>query len=147
MVKLPFCSNPRAAKASSGANAESLACRYLSQQGLKIVERNYATQRGEIDIIARDGDSLVFVEVRLRSNPGFGGAAQSIDARKQARLISAAQHYLLKTGLTDAQPCRFDAICMSTVNATSQGQSGPQNKGPNDDSAIDWIRDAFRPEA
>ncbi len=142
MVKLPFFSNQRADKASRGASAESLACRYLSQQGLKIVERNYATQRGEIDIIARDEDALVFVEVRLRSNPGFGGAAQSIDARKQARLISAAQHYLLKTGLTDAQPCRFDAICMSAVDMTSQRQSDP-----NGDSAIDWIRDAFRPEA
>ena len=142
MVRLPFSSKRNADKANSGANAEELACHYLSQQNLKIVERNYRTQRGEIDIIARDGDTLVFVEVRLRSNPGFGGAAQSIDARKQARLISAAQHYLLKTGLTDAQPCRFDAICMNAVASPSAAKSSSQ-----DNSAIDWIRDAFRPEA
>lgn len=142
MVKLPFCSNQRANKPNSGARAESLACRYLSQQGLKIVERNYRTQRGEIDIIARDEEALVFVEVRLRSNPGFGGAAQSIDARKQARLISAAQHYLLKKGLTDAQPCRFDAICMSAVDA----DTAKTDTHPNENH-IDWIRDAFRPEA
>lgn len=139
MVKLPFCSKQPSDKASSGANAESLACRYLSRQGLDIVERNYRTQRGEIDIIARDDNTLVFVEVRLRSNSGFGDAAQSIDGRKQARLISAAQHYLSKTGLTDAQPCRFDAIC---IDGSAAGKSQPQDTSP-----IDWIRDAFRPEA
>jgi len=142
VVKLPFRSKQRSNTASKGESAESLACHYLSQQGLKLVERNYRTQRGEIDIIARDGDTLVFVEVRLRSNAGFGGAAQSIDARKQARLISAAQHYLLKTGLTDAQPCRFDAICMNAVASPSAAKNKPE-----DNSAIDWIRDAFRPEA
>ena len=142
MVKLPFRSKPHADKTQRGASAESLACQHLSQQGLDIVERNYRTQRGEIDIIARDGETLVFVEVRLRSNASFGGAAQSIDARKQARLINAARHYLLKTGLTDAQPCRFDAICMNAVASASAAKSEPQ-----DNSAIDWIRDAFRPEA
>ena len=142
MVRLPFRSKRHADKANSGATAENAACHYLTQQGLNIVERNYRTQRGEIDIIAHDGDTLVFVEVRLRSNPRFGGAAQSIDARKQTRLISAAQHYLLKTGLTDAQPCRFDAICMNTVNTHSTGTSGTQ-----DSCTIDWITDAFRPEA
>jgi len=142
VVKLPFRSKQRPNTVNKGESAESLACHYLSQQGLKLVERNYRTQRGEIDIIARDGDTLVFVEVRLRSNSSFGGAAHSIDARKQARLVSAAQHYLLKTGLTDAQPCRFDAICMNAVTSTSAAKNKPQNN-----SAIDWIRDAFRPEA
>ncbi len=142
MIKLPFRSNSHRHKPSKGDCAESLACQYLSQQGVKIVARNYRTQRGEIDIIARDEETLVFVEVRLRSNPSFGDAAQSIDARKQARLISAAQHYLLKTGLSDAQPCRFDAICMTTVDGEATQKSIDPNR-----RAIDWIRDAFRPEA
>ena len=141
MVKLPFRAR-RPVDASSGNNAEELACHYLKQQGLKIVERNYRTQRGEIDIIVRDGDTLVFVEVRLRSNPGFGGAAQSIDTRKQARLIKAAQHYLLTKDLTDAQPCRFDAVCLSRI----QKQTPTNDSPPNNDS-LEWIRDAFRPEA
>lgn len=142
MVKLPFRSGPLSHKSSKGASAENIACLYLSQQGIKIVERNYRTQRGEIDIIAREDDTLIFVEVRLRSKPNFGDAAQSIDARKQARLITAAQHYLLKKGLTDAQPCRFDAICMSTVDTdTAKTDTHPNRQ------TIDWIRDAFRPEA
>lgn len=141
MVRHPFRSKRHTDSAKSGATAENAACHHLKQQGLKIVERNYRTQRGEIDIIARDGGILVFVEVRLRSNLRFGSAAHSIDARKQARLISAAQHYLLKTSLTDAQPCRFDAICMNTVATHSTGTSDTQ-----DNSTIDWITDAFRPE-
>jgi len=141
MVKLPFRAK-RPVDANSGNNAEELACHYLKQQGLKIVERNYRTQRGEIDIIVRDGDTLVFVEVRLRSNPGFGGAAQSIDTRKQARLIKAAQHYLLTKGLTDAQPCRFDAVCLSGIQKQT-----PSNDSPPNNDSLEWIRDAFRPEA
>ncbi|OUS10112.1 YraN family protein [Gammaproteobacteria bacterium 53_120_T64] len=146
MVRLPFRTKLPRDKANSGARAENLACHYLTQQGLEIVERNYRTQRGEIDIIARHAETLVFVEVRLRSNPRFGGAAHSIDARKQARLISAAQHYLLKTGLTDAQPCRFDAICMNAITSASSSGAAA-NSSPENNSNIDWLRDAFRPEA
>ncbi|MBL4781450.1 MAG: YraN family protein [Porticoccaceae bacterium] len=142
MVRLPFRAKPQGDKANSGASAESLACHYLREQGLEIIERNYRTRRGEIDIIARHADTLVFIEVRLRSNPRFGGAAHSIDTRKQARLISAAQHYLLKTGLTDAQPCRFDAICMNALASSTRVKGSPK-----DTSTVDWLRDAFRPEA
>ncbi|OUS09512.1 YraN family protein [Gammaproteobacteria bacterium 54_18_T64] len=141
MVRLPFRAKPHGDKANTGASAETLACDYLKAQGLEIIERNYRTRRGEIDIIARDAEALVFIEVRLRSNPRFGGAAHSIDTRKQARLISAAQHYLLKTGLTDAQPCRFDAICMNTIASAAATKSSSEN------NSIEWLRDAFRPEA
>lgn len=135
MIKTPF-------RTSRGATAETLACTHLKQQGMALIERNYRTRQGEIDIIAKDGETLVFIEVRLRSHGDFGSAAQSINRRKQRRLISAAQHYLLSKGLTDTQPCRFDAVCMSTIDTDS-----PQVDSQHRDNTIDWIRDAFRPEA
>ncbi|MBK9161457.1 MAG: YraN family protein [Nitrosomonadales bacterium] len=93
-----------------GAQAEQWAAGHLQQQGLEPVARNYRGRFGEIDLIMRDGATLVFVEVRLRSNPGFGGAASSIDARKQQRIIRTAQQYL--AGLAHLPPCRFDAVLM-----------------------------------
>ena len=66
--------------------AEALAAEFLVARGLSIVERNFRCRRGEIDIIARDGDTLVFAEVRLRTRSDFGGAAASITAKKRARM-------------------------------------------------------------
>lgn len=109
----------------SGALAEQLAARYLQQQGLKLLQLNYSCRYGEIDLILQDGDTHVFAEVRLRSGSGFGGAAASIDARKQAKLVRTAQHYLSK--LQRIPPCRFDAIVMQSV----------------DISKIEWIKNAF----
>ena len=78
---------------SSGARAEGLAAEYLMRQGLAIVARNFRTRFGEIDLIARDGRTLVFVEVRMRRSPEYGGAAESITPRKRARLVAAARGY------------------------------------------------------
>ena len=75
-----------------GAAAEALAAEYLSARGLAIVARNYRCRGGEIDLIARDGDTLVFVEVRLRSSTAFGGAAAGITAAKRRRIALAARH-------------------------------------------------------
>ena len=91
-----------------GAKAEQAAADYLAAQGLRLVARNYRCRGGEIDLIMRDGASLVFVEVRERASRGFGGAAASITAGKQARIHLAAQHYLMRHGLD--LPCRFDAV-------------------------------------
>lgn len=91
-----------------GAAAEQAAADYLAAQGLRLVARNYRCRGGEIDLILRDGGSLVFVEVRERAGAGFGGAAASITATKQARIQLAAQHYLARHGLD--LPCRFDAV-------------------------------------
>lgn len=93
---------------SSGAEAEQVAERYLIRQGLKLATRNYRCRGGEIDLIMRDGATLVFVEVRARARSDFGGAAESITASKQARIILAARHYLAQHQI-DA-PCRFDAV-------------------------------------
>jgi putative endonuclease len=108
-----------------GALAEQLAAQYLQQQGLKLLYANYRCRYGEIDLILQDGDTHVFAEVRLRSSSAFGGASASIDARKQAKIVRTAQHYL--SSLKRIPPCRFDAILM---------QSTEPDK-------IQWLKDAF----
>jgi putative endonuclease len=96
-----------------GAQAEQLAAQYLQQQGLKLIVQNYRSRFGEIDLIMHDGAPVVFIEVRLRRNAGFGGAAASIDARKQKRIVSTAQQYL--ASLARVPPCRFDAVLLDDV--------------------------------
>lgn len=108
-----------------GAQAEQLAAQYLHQQGLKLIQANYHCRFGEIDLIMQDGDTHVFVEVRLRSSTAFGGAAASIDARKQAKLLKTAQFYL--SGFKRIPPCRFDAVLMQSTNLQQ----------------IEWIKSAF----
>lgn len=108
-----------------GAQAEQLAAQFLQRQGLKLVQQNYRCRYGEIDLILQEAKTLVFVEVRLRKRSDFGGAAASIDAAKQGRLIRTAQHYL--TTLPHTPPCRFDALLLRTA----------------DGSDIEWIKDAF----
>jgi putative endonuclease len=108
-----------------GAQAEQLAAQYLQQQGLKLIAQNYRGRFGEIDLIMQDGATLVFVEVRLRRNGGFGGAAASIDAHKQKRIIRTAQQYL--ANLARTPPCRFDAMLLDDV------------KGEN----LQWLKNAF----
>ncbi|MBM3116086.1 YraN family protein [Jeongeupia naejangsanensis] len=93
-----------------GAVAEALAADYLIARGLRIVARNWRCRRSEIDLICRDGNTLVFVEVRQRASGRFGGAAASITPAKQAKWIAAAQSYLL--GVSPVPPCRFDAVCI-----------------------------------
>ncbi len=95
---------------SKGAAAEQVAAEYLLGQGLQLVTRNFRCRGGEIDLIMRDGATLVFVEVRARSRAEFGGAAESISATKRGRIILAARHYLARHGV-DA-PCRFDAVLL-----------------------------------
>ena len=90
-----------------GREAEALAARHLEGCGLRVVERNFRIRGGEIDLICRDGRTLVFVEVRLRSRGDFGGAGASITAGKRRRIVLAAQHYL--AGKADCD-CRFDCV-------------------------------------
>jgi putative endonuclease len=99
----------------SGAAAEALAADYLAARGLEVVVRNYRCRGGEIDLIAHDRDTVVFVEVRLRSSSRFGGAAASITAAKQRRLKRAAGHYLASLGAEP--PCRFDAVLLDALDA------------------------------
>jgi putative endonuclease len=100
--------------ANKGAEAEALAAEYLHSRGLAIVKRNYRCRGGEIDLIARDGTTLVFVEVRMRSSSAFGGARASITAAKRRRLKFAAGLFL--SGLAREPPCRFDAVLLDGLD-------------------------------
>ncbi len=114
-----------AARQRLGRQVEELARRRLQLRGLLLLQCNYRAPGGEIDIIARDGDTLVFVEVRCRSGGAAGGAAASVDARKRARIVRAARHFLCAAGAAWAQsPCRFDVVAVD----------GPRWR---------WIRGAF----
>lgn len=109
---------------SSGQAAEALAAQHLEKHGLTVIERNFRVRGGEIDLVCRDGKVLVFVEVRLRRNPDFGGAAASITASKRRRLILAARHYLLRHPDRD---CRFDCVLLEAL----------------DPAAVEWLPAAF----
>ncbi len=95
-------------RAQTGRRAEDLAAAYLAAKGLTIVERNFRARVGEIDLIARDGESVVFVEVRARAGAGFGGAAASVTAAKRRRLERAARLWICARGWNG--PCRFDVV-------------------------------------
>ena len=97
-------------RGDDGRAAEALAERHLRAHGLAIVERNVHSRHGELDIVAREGTTVVFVEVRLRRPGAFGGAADSITAAKRARLIAAAREYLARLPRTPA--CRFDVVLL-----------------------------------
>ena len=108
---------------TQGRRAEQQACEFLQQQGLILIETNYRSRYGEIDLVMRDGQQVVFVEVRYRGSSAFGGPVVSIDRRKQAKLIATASHYLLsKQQLNDA---RFDIVGITKGNR------------------IDWISNAI----
>ncbi len=119
--------HPKAPHLRAGRQAEDFALAYLQAQGLHLIERNFRCRGGEIDLIMREGARLVFVEVRYRANPSFGGALASVDARKKARLINAAAYYLSTTRID--RPARFDVAAVSP----DQGRL-----------AIQWIKDAFQ---
>lgn len=106
--------NKQNVRHESGKSAEDLAAEFLAQQGLKIIARNVRNRYGEIDIIAQEKDTLLFVEVRLRQSTAFGGAAASITAAKQKRLHAAASLYLSER--VDQPACRFDAILFDALD-------------------------------
>lgn len=94
-----------------GRWGEDVAARYLAQQGYRIVERNYRTPAGELDIIAQDGEALVFVEVKTRRTSTFGPPQAAVTPAKAAHIIAAAQHYLLDTAYA-AGDWRIDVVAV-----------------------------------
>jgi putative endonuclease len=114
----------------TGEHYEQIAIEWLCDRGFQIVERNFRCKAGEIDIIARDGPQLVFVEVRARSNPRYASAAASVDWRKQRKLLRTAQFYLQTQPHSAKVPCRFDVIAIEPRQSSV-------------DAAVNWIRAAF----
>jgi len=112
-----------------GREAEALAAAHLERAGLTVLARNLRTPAGELDLVAQEGRTLVFVEVKARSRGDFGAPEEAVDAAKQARLIQAARAYL---GMRGGPPprCRFDVV------AVDFGEGAPR---------VRHLRDAFRP--
>lgn len=94
-------------RAALGSRGEARAVEHLASLGYQIVERNYRCREGEIDVIARDGGDLVFVEVKTRRTFSCGSPAEAVGFRKQRKLVRAARRYLVERGLGEAD-CRFD---------------------------------------
>jgi len=122
----------KAAHLQQGEEAEAACYHYLKSQGLKLVEKNFNSRFGEIDIIMLDKAMLVFVEVRFRKNNQFGGALESITPSKQNKLRKTAELYLQKN--TQHKNARFDVVSMSQNTQTSANKQA---------YTFDWIPNAF----
>ena len=99
------------ARLTLGKIGEDLACRELERRGYAVVERRHRQRGGEIDIIARDGKTLVFVEVKTRGGRAFGGAAEGVTWQKRRRLVRLAAEYVVQRRYDDC-PCRFDVVAI-----------------------------------
>jgi putative endonuclease len=94
----------------TGKKAEDLAAAFLQAKGFTIIEKNFLAKVGEIDLVAKDGEEIVFVEVRARASRDFGGAAASVGVAKRRKLIRAAQLWLQARNWDG--PCRFDVVAL-----------------------------------
>ncbi|WP_299733065.1 YraN family protein [uncultured Endozoicomonas sp.] len=113
-----------------GLQAENQALRYLKQQGLKSVARNFACKSGEIDLIMLDNEKLIFIEVRFRSKSNFGSAAQTINHHKQTKIRKTAAVYLQNHRQHNHRICRFDVIAIDNSDAKCE-------------NTLKWIKNAF----
>lgn len=114
----------------SGAEHEERAAVWLQAQGWQLLARNFRCRMGELDLVALDGTCVVFIEVRARSHPGYGGAAASVGKRKQQRLRLAAASFLRRHPQYASHPCRFDVLAWEPRQFAA-------------DAAPRWIRSAF----
>ena len=113
---------------SRGRDAEDRACAHLQKQGLRLSTRNYRSPHGEIDLVMQERDTLVFVEVGYRASADFGTPAETVDARKQARLRATAEHYPQDTPRASKKTCCFDIVAIT---------------GDGEDGDFRWLRDVF----
>jgi putative endonuclease len=113
---------------ADGSWAEQHACRHLEREGLTLVEQNFSTRFGEIDLVMRDASTLVFVEVRLRRDVRYGHPAETINRAKQMRLRRTAEVYLRGRAGGGYPDCRFDVVAII---------------GDRHQAEVEWIRNAF----
>jgi len=99
-------------KRQIGTDYERLAGEYIKEQGYEILEYNFRCRMGEIDIVAKDGEYLVFVEVKYRSSSRSGSPLEAVDARKQRIISKVASYYCLTHGCNESTPCRFDVVAI-----------------------------------
>jgi putative endonuclease len=111
-----------------GDKTEAFACEYLTKQGLVLVEQNYQSHVGEIDLIMKDKESYVFIEVRLRRFIGFASALESVTLKKQRKIIKTASLYLQQHHLLNKVFCRFDVVAIDNKNKQTK---------------LRWIKHAF----
>lgn len=122
--------SPRPSPRLRGHELETVALSYLSRQGLRLHQRNFQCRLGEIDLIMQEGSTLVFVEVRYRQSVRYGSAVETVNWRKQRKLLRTAQVYLGLRYAAHTPPCRFDILGI----APGDGAEGYQ---------FDWCRNAF----
>ena len=114
-----------------GQQAENLALNYLLEQGLTRLQENFSCKHGEIDLIMRDNEYIVFIEVRYRKKTRYGHPLETINYAKQKKIIKTVQYFLIKNPEFNHLACRIDAVAL-----TSQTQSGPDQ--------IDWVQNAIQ---
>ncbi|MVW74775.1 YraN family protein [Pseudomonas xionganensis] len=112
---------------ASGQAAEALALRHLQQHGLRLLAQNWRCKVGELDLVMLDGTTVVFAEVRYRRHSAWGGAVESVDARKREKLARAASHFLQQQPRWAHAPCRFDVIAIDAMEPPR----------------LNWIQNAF----
>lgn len=115
-----------------GDKVELFAENHLKKQGIKLIERNFSSRYGEIDLIMLDGLTLVFVEVRFRANTSFGSGAETVDFRKQQKIIKTAQLYLQSNKKMQQRDCRFDVVSVTLAS---------------NEPIIEWHQNAFQASA
>jgi putative endonuclease len=113
----------------SGSAWELAAAKFLLERGLDVIERGYRCRLGELDIVCRDGNTLVVVEVRARASTARGSAVETVDFRKQRKIIQATRHFLLRNPAWFSAPVRFDVIAVDDIDT--------------DQPRLRWVRSAF----
>lgn len=112
-----------------GDKVERYVEKYLTQRKLRLVERNFSSRYGEIDLIMEDGKALVFIEVRFRANTAHGSGAETVDYRKQQKIIKTAQFFLQQQKKYQQLNCRFDVVSVTLGHKSL---------------SADWLKDAFQ---